>query len=345
MYAQRQRRRAEKQQAAPTFASLLLAPWYYLLDVVWSESKLAIPYLVPLALGVLLLPVLALFSLGAGWMVWTSVPVGWREPIFLQYGDGTPHGETVLRALVADQAYNIALHMLVPASQSNYDLGNFMTSLVLSTISNKTIISASKPSVILPPKTSLLSLRTPQTVVHHVQLLKDFVPGATRLLASVEIGRKDMWRSLGTGAGREVTVFEAYLVGEVKLSGVRALIAAFPILTTLVATIAFFAFSVMGLLAFAGAYSYIAATSRPVDAQPSKPAIEPLVTPKAEIEPASLLTPSTTSDDDDDRSSESSGSTEKEMVMVKSEAEEESTSTSLLRRRLSQPFSESGSEA
>lgn len=114
-----------------------------------------------------------------------------------------------------------------------------MTSLVLATVTNRTVASISKPvcpscahgrafcshfmpqSVILPPKSSLLSLRKPSTVVHHVQLLKDFVPGATRLLASVEIGRKDMWRSLGRGEGREVTIFDAYLVGDVRLSGIR----------------------------------------------------------------------------------------------------------------------------
>jgi len=112
-----------------------------------------------------------------------------------------------------------------------------MTSIALYTVSNRTVASASKPvcarslarrdrgsltygsqSIFVPPRTWL---RSPSTISHSIQLLTDVVPTASRLFAHVEVGRKDGWRSLGEGAGREVSIVQAWLVGEVKLSGLR----------------------------------------------------------------------------------------------------------------------------
>ncbi|EJD55070.1 hypothetical protein AURDEDRAFT_155305 [Auricularia subglabra TFB-10046 SS5] len=309
-----------------------MAPIYFLLDLAWSESKLAIPYLVPLALGALLLPLLALFSLGAGWMVWSSVPGGWKETIYLQYGDGIPHGEVFLRNLVADQAYSISFHLLVPSSPSNIELGNFMTTLLLTTASNKTVAAISRPSIIIPPTKSLFK-GAPNTLTHTVTLLTNFIPTATRLLAYVEVGRKDGWRSIGRGEGRELSVLTAHLVGEVQLSGLRALIAKFPLTSTFIATVSFFAFSVAGMLAFTALYAYSAHAKHPTQL-PSAPAL-PLITPKEAIEQP-MPTPSTTSE-----GYSSSDSTTQEMVVVKAEPDDgpsTSTGTSQLRRRLSQDF-------
>lgn len=50
-----------------------------------------------------------------------------------------------LPSLVAQQRYDISLHLTVPATESNYALGNFMTSLTLSTSSNKTLTSIRRP--------------------------------------------------------------------------------------------------------------------------------------------------------------------------------------------------------
>ena len=79
-------RRVRPEAAQPTFASLLVAPVYYVLNLAWTTVMRAIPLLFPVAAVLLLVPALALLSLGAGWMVWSSVPTGWRAPLDFQYG-------------------------------------------------------------------------------------------------------------------------------------------------------------------------------------------------------------------------------------------------------------------
>lgn len=44
------------------------------------------PLAVPFAVFVLALPVIALLSASAGWLVWKSVAVGWEVEVNLQYG-------------------------------------------------------------------------------------------------------------------------------------------------------------------------------------------------------------------------------------------------------------------
>lgn len=44
------------------------------------------PQLVPIVICLAALPWLVLFSLIAGWTVWSSVPQGWSVPVYLQYG-------------------------------------------------------------------------------------------------------------------------------------------------------------------------------------------------------------------------------------------------------------------
>lgn len=60
----------------------------------------------------------------------------------LRYRDGMPpYAQVQLPPLVSQQPYDISLHLVVPASTANYELGNFMTTLTLSTPSNKTVAS------------------------------------------------------------------------------------------------------------------------------------------------------------------------------------------------------------
>ena len=67
------------------------------------------------------------------------------------FSDGLPpYAEVSLPLLVSQQAYGIALHLSIPATESNFALGNFMTTLTLSTTSNKTLTSIRRPvSIIL----------------------------------------------------------------------------------------------------------------------------------------------------------------------------------------------------
>lgn len=125
------------------------------------------PQLVPLVVFLAALPVIFFLSFVAGWIVWRSIAVGWEAEVFLQYGcvyaafvaitsaqglnsDGLPpYGEVSIPHLRAQQPYDISAHFVVPASESNVVLGNFMTSLTLSTTSNQTLASVRRPVCVL----------------------------------------------------------------------------------------------------------------------------------------------------------------------------------------------------
>lgn len=79
--------------------------------------------------------------------------------IFLRYSDEhhpllfsrdgiPPYSELVIDSLSASQPYDISLHITVPATEANYALGNFMTSLIISTPKNATLIEVRKPVIL-----------------------------------------------------------------------------------------------------------------------------------------------------------------------------------------------------
>jgi hypothetical protein len=45
-----------------------------------------VPHLIPLLVGLSIVPLLALLSSGAGFYVWKTAAVSWETPLFLQYG-------------------------------------------------------------------------------------------------------------------------------------------------------------------------------------------------------------------------------------------------------------------
>lgn len=57
----------------------------------------------------------------------------------------SPYAETQLSSFNPTQPYDISLHLVVPATSSNYDLGNFMTTLTLTGPSNKTLATVRMP--------------------------------------------------------------------------------------------------------------------------------------------------------------------------------------------------------
>lgn len=128
---------------------------------------------------------------------------------------------------------------MVPATESNLGLGNFMTTMtLLSSSNNRTITSVRRsvctrdtfllqshlcllwPQVIITSPQSSWFFRTSDLIRIHIPLLPSFLPGTTSLTAFVEIGRKDGWRSLGHGEGRELSVLSATLKGDVVHYGV-----------------------------------------------------------------------------------------------------------------------------
>ncbi|KAL6302157.1 hypothetical protein BKA93DRAFT_737358 [Sparassis latifolia] len=201
------------------------------------------PQLVPFIVFLLALPAIAFLSLSAGWLVWKSVAVGWETDLYLQYGDGTPpFAEVALPNIVAQQPYDITIHLVVPTTESNFALGNFMSTLSLVTPANRTLASIRRPAIVLPPSSAPWSFlyNRPGTVDLQIPLLTSFVPSTTRVIARIELGRRDQWKSIGSGQGRELSVLSAFLRGVVVHKGIRGLINRFPLVSALSAGGTFF---------------------------------------------------------------------------------------------------------
>ncbi|EIM92147.1 uncharacterized protein STEHIDRAFT_47497 [Stereum hirsutum FP-91666 SS1] len=261
-------------------STLLLNPLYQILSLVGRGARPIAPVIIPVAICTIAIPILLLFSLSSGFYVWRSVAVGWEAPLYLQYGDGgLPWADASLPYLSASQPYDVSLHLLVPTTQSNYDLGNFMTSLTLSTTSNKTLTSVRRPSIVLPPKAYGLLSRTPTTVDLEVELLTTYVTGTNHVVARVEIGRKDGWSSIGEGHGKELSILSALLVGKVRYRGILGIVSRFPIITSLIATATFLTISAIILAACvipAVAWTYHSDAPRPEPPSPASKSLKRL---------------------------------------------------------------------
>lgn len=77
-----------------------------------------------------LVPLLALYSFGAGLVIRSWIPTGWKEVVYLQYGasdskSAAPFGDLTLPALAANQPYDIYLELVMPHHARNSDLGGF----------------------------------------------------------------------------------------------------------------------------------------------------------------------------------------------------------------------------
>ncbi|KZP10541.1 hypothetical protein FIBSPDRAFT_801111 [Athelia psychrophila] len=208
-----------------------------------------VPQLVSLSVCLLLVPLLVLFSALSGWYVWKNIAIGWNIPVYLHYGDGIPpYAEIQLPRLSAQQPYNIFLHLNVPATESNFALGNFMTQLTLATPSNRTLAYIRRPAIITPPHSSFWITR-PSSVDLTVPLLTAFTPGTSQVVGRLELGRRDEWRNLGQGHGRELSVLSVSLRGVTKPEGLRGLISRFPLLSGLTSSVIFLGISLLFLTA------------------------------------------------------------------------------------------------
>ena len=213
-------------------------------------------HLVPLLVCLTLIPFILFLSLFSGWYIWKNIPVAWQVPIYLQYGSvilslplgfadpscsngPTPYAELPLPLLSTAQPYDVSLQLVLPASEANFALGNFMATLSLSTPSNKTLVTVSRPvrlfrslplfflliipeSIALPPKRSIFSFSAiPRLINLDVPLLSSYIPGTSNVNARIDLGRRDGWKHLGNGEGRELSVLNAALKGAIRLHGIR----------------------------------------------------------------------------------------------------------------------------
>ncbi|KIJ23591.1 hypothetical protein M422DRAFT_195758 [Sphaerobolus stellatus SS14] len=191
-----------------------------------------LPYLLPFVVCLLSIPLLIVLSGTAGWFVWKSVPVGWEVDTYLQYGDAiNPFAIAQLPQIYSDQPYDISLHLVVPATESNYALGNFMITLRISSAYNESIVTVRRSTALVPPRASYLRQTLwgyPPTLNVDVPLLSQFMAGTTNVQIRLEIGRADGWKSVGSGQARELTVLEATVKGIIRPTGIRYVWAVFP---------------------------------------------------------------------------------------------------------------------
>jgi len=205
-----------------------------------------------------LIPFLALSSFSAGLLIRSWVPTGWSEVVHLHYGEGgPPYAEFQLPELSQILPYDISLELILPLFAKNIELGNFMTSLTILTHSNKTLASATRPSLVFPPP--LISTSAPYTFLlstarlastHSitVPLLKEFTPSSSSLSARLQVGRLDGWKSVGNGEGRELVVAESYLKGVPRMKGIRGFFANHDLILLVLSTISFFIVSTIATL-------------------------------------------------------------------------------------------------
>ncbi|KAG8889054.1 hypothetical protein FRB98_005951 [Tulasnella sp. 332] len=229
--------------------------------------KVSAPPALHIAILLSLLPILGIFSISAGVLVARWLPTGWAEPMFLQYGQGsTPYAYTVVRNLNAGQPYDVTVQLVLPTSTSNYDIGNFMTSLTLYTLNNKTLATSQRPALLVP-YSSPLRLFTPSVTTVIIPLLDAFTLSHSTIRAKLEVGRPDSWRALGEGEGRELAVAEAYIRGSVRASGLTGILAISPLATSIFTGVSFFITSTSLALVLYLVFSPTFRLSSPLDQQ------------------------------------------------------------------------------
>lgn len=71
-----------------------------------------------------LVPLIGIWSLGAGLVVRSWIPQGWKQVVYLQYGQGqAPYADVILPTLSTDHAYDIMLELVMPLHAQNTELG------------------------------------------------------------------------------------------------------------------------------------------------------------------------------------------------------------------------------
>lgn len=60
--------------------------------------------------------------------------------------DRPPYADIELPSFTTAQPYDIYLRLVVPATTANYELGNFMSTSILSSIENETLASVRHPA-------------------------------------------------------------------------------------------------------------------------------------------------------------------------------------------------------
>jgi len=128
---------------------------------------------------------------------------------------------------------------------------------------------------------SITHLLQPGTSKLKVPLIDSFVTGSNSVLAKIDLGRRDGWKGIGRGEGRELSVYSATLKGTLRHRGVRGLVSRFPVFFALVAATTFFFISSLCLAALLLPMVFWAGRLGPEDRSP----VRSDFSPKRELRP------------------------------------------------------------
>lgn len=87
----------------------------------------------------------------------------------------SPYAEVALPNIITRQPYDISVHLVVPATEPNFSLGNFMTTLTLATSSNRTLAHVRKPVRVILLHVSQRVLIAPHIGYHSAPVVRALV--------------------------------------------------------------------------------------------------------------------------------------------------------------------------
>ena len=84
------------------------------------------------------------------------------------------------------------------------------------------MVKSTFQAIVVPgPLYSVTYLLRPGTSKLKVPLVDNFATGSSLVIAKIDLGRRDGWKGIGRGEGRELSVYSATLRGTLKHRGVR----------------------------------------------------------------------------------------------------------------------------
>jgi len=131
------------------------------------------------------------------------------------------------------------------------------------------VVESTFQTIVVPAALfSVTRILQPGTSKLKVSLMDNFVTESNSVVAKVDLGRRDGWKGIGRGEGRELSVYYATLRGVLRHRGIRGLVSRFPVFSGLVAGTTFFFVSSSCLAALLLPMIYLTGHPRPEDRSP-----------------------------------------------------------------------------
>ncbi|KAG5440838.1 hypothetical protein PCK2_000137 [Pneumocystis canis] len=168
-------------------------------------------------------------------LYWYLIPsIEINQPIYLQYGNNPVWGFLDLsseRRFVDKQSYNILLELLVPLSESNIHIGNFMANIELFSETG-VLMNSSRPAMLTFSSLLLTKLRT--LILLPIFLLGFMKEEEKLIIPLVEgfkyhKGHQRMLKSVNITLSHHVQVYSSKLIFSAQLQGIKYMIYYHPI--------------------------------------------------------------------------------------------------------------------